>query len=300
LIKPRIRTWDQSGVQELVTITVPKRDVTQYTNNLSQNEVTSRLQVLAKTIDSRGWAIKGPNVNAYSPSGVIADQFSDRLVDASSLPQEVADNDVYASDDIMDAQNNPLAQHLDQMITSSSQTHRQAVLDKMDAARAPAATVEPAVGMPAPNYWFINQPDPAQMPGIAPTVDPGTLPALQTSSTDLSPEEKALLEQLHREQAQPPAPAYGHMRVIQPLSVQAQQQQAQKSPPVAVPARPLKPVVVAPIYAPKTVPAPVTASPSPAILELASNNDRDVASLAREANANAKKDEPDEVVIKLR
>jgi hypothetical protein len=44
----------------------------------------------------------------------------------------------------------------------------------------------------------------------------------------------------------------------------------------------------------------VTASPSPAILELASNNDRDVASLAREANANAKKDEPDEVVIKLR
>jgi hypothetical protein len=301
LFKPRRRIWDQTGVQELVTITAPKRDVTQYTNNLSQIEVKSRLRVLADTIDSRGWAIKNANVNlAAEPNSAFANQFSDRLVDASALPQEVANNDVYASDDIMDVQNNPLAQHLDQLINNSSQTHRQAAIQQMDNARTEVANgiVEPPVGAPAPNYWFINQPDPtvitpATMP--AAPADNSMLPLVSTGVNDLSPEEKALLDKIHHDQATPDAPVYGHMRVIQPLSVQAKQQKPAAEPKVDIPT-PVAPVITAPV----TPPAPVTPTPDPAILELAINNDRDVASLAREANAKLKKDQSNEVVIKLR
>lgn len=312
LLKPRRRVWDQSGVQELVTITAPKHDDMQYTNNLSQNEVQSRLRLLANTIDSRGWAIKNVNVNlANTPSSVIASQFSDRLVDPSSLPHEVSNTDVLASDDIMDPQNNPLAQHFDQLINNSSQNHRQAALQQMDQARTDPASVsvtsdeQSSVGAPAPNYWFINQPDPSQLPtGTMPLVtqldnnDPSALPAVAASNDNLSPEEKALLDKLHKKETEPESPIYGHMRVIQPLSVQARQAKNKKSKQKAAE----KPLAVAKTVvdtAPKPAAKPVTQGTDPAILELAINNDRDVASLAREANA-IKKDSPNEVIIKLR
>lgn len=57
-IKPRVRIWDQSGMSELVTITVPKREEKIFTDGLSQREVKSRLRSLADVIDSRGWSTK--------------------------------------------------------------------------------------------------------------------------------------------------------------------------------------------------------------------------------------------------
>src|SRR5476651_1493159 len=66
-LKPKRRIWNQSGVEQLVTITVPKRTEPEYVgSNLSQTEVRSRLKALASTIDSRGWAIKNVNVNLTS------------------------------------------------------------------------------------------------------------------------------------------------------------------------------------------------------------------------------------------
>jgi hypothetical protein len=62
-LKPRKRIWDQSGIKELVTITVPKKIERHYTDGLSQLEVRSRLRALASTLDSRGWAVKNVNVN---------------------------------------------------------------------------------------------------------------------------------------------------------------------------------------------------------------------------------------------
>src|SRR3954464_5956509 len=50
LFKPRVRVWNQSGIKELVTITVPKKVERVLTNGLSQDEVKSRLQALANTI----------------------------------------------------------------------------------------------------------------------------------------------------------------------------------------------------------------------------------------------------------
>ena len=86
--KPRIRIWDQSGENDLVTITAPKKIEHFLTNNLTQVEVKSRLKALAETIDSRGWAAKDANVNLYSPTAVTyAAPNSDRLVGSSTLPQ---------------------------------------------------------------------------------------------------------------------------------------------------------------------------------------------------------------------
>src|ERR1039457_4523249 len=62
-LKPRKRIWDQSNIKELVTITVPKRVIKNFSNGLSEQEVSSRLKALADTIDSRGWAIKIVYVN---------------------------------------------------------------------------------------------------------------------------------------------------------------------------------------------------------------------------------------------
>lgn len=283
--KPRKRIWDQSGFQQLVTITAPKRDTTQYTDNLSQVEVKSRLRALAETIDSRGWAVKNVNLNMFSPqtAATIVAPNSDRLVDASVLPKEVSQIDITPSDDIMDAQNNPLAHQLDVMISESQRSHREAALEKMRDVAAGSSTAEPSgLGAPAPNYWFINQPDPASTP-LTSIVDDSTL----------SPEEQALLDRVHEEKAKAETtPIHSHLRVIKPLSEQnktAKKQPAKKQPVAKAAA---KQEAAAP-----TPPPPVTPTPDPAILQLASNNDLSVASLARQAHQQL--DQPDEVVINL-
>jgi len=148
LLKPRRRIWDQSGVKELVTITVPKQTNVMFSNNLTQTEVKSRLQALANTIDSRGWAVKNVNVNLFAQPSYVANTTSDRLIDPSSLPQEVSGLDITAGDDILDEHNNPTAQHLDQMIAQSSQTHMQQVRSQM---QSPKSTTQPV-------NWFTTQP----------------------------------------------------------------------------------------------------------------------------------------------
>ena len=134
MVKPHVHVWDQSGMEELVSITAPKRPADEYTgDNLSQGEVKSRLKALADTIDTRGWAVKNSNVNlAPVASFNTVLPSTDRLVDASSMAQTIPAIDVQATDDIMDVQYNPLAQQLDKMINKSEQTHRQATLQKMD------------------------------------------------------------------------------------------------------------------------------------------------------------------------
>jgi hypothetical protein len=117
-IKPRLRTWNQSGVLELVTITVPKRVERQLTKNLSQREVRSRLKALATTLDSRGWAVRNVAVNLNAnPSYLdVVEPESDRLAAGSNLPQNQAVTDIQEADDIMDEQNNPTAQHFEALM----------------------------------------------------------------------------------------------------------------------------------------------------------------------------------------
>lgn len=296
-LKPRRRIWDQSGVKELVTITAPKQVLTHYSNNLSQEEVQSRLEALASTIDTRGWAIKNANVNAFSPTAAPAD--SDRLISPASLPKPVDDSGVLASDDILDERNNASAQRLQGMINKSAQDHRNKLIESLN-----SSTPDPGQAQQKPaNYWFLNQPAaPAAIPKDmvtfgSQTVAPGTNSG--GAATASSQDDAKILAELEEHKRQSQIGAYsGHMHTIQPLSQQDDSAAAPAA--VAVPAtQPQSTPVPAANPADdqaQSASAPVTPAPQAAILQLASNDDLTVATLAREAERALPQDE---VVIKL-
>lgn len=132
-LKPRERIWDQEGMSEYVTITAPKKQEIQRTNNLSQNEVQSRLKTLAMTLDTRGWAIKNVDVNLSVPEVEAQNKTpeSDRLVGASGVPQEMTAVDVHAADDIMDEKNNPTAKKFDTMMKQADIQRKHGVLEAL-------------------------------------------------------------------------------------------------------------------------------------------------------------------------
>ncbi|MFA5004369.1 MAG: PrgI family protein [Candidatus Saccharimonadales bacterium] len=284
-LKPRKRIWDQSGVKELVTITAPKRVERNYSDGLSPTEVRSRLSALADTIDSRGWAIKNVNVNMYDQHGQPNLQSSDRLVNASSLPQEVSGLDITASDDILDEQANPVAHQFDAMINASSQARRQQLMTQL---QQPTTEATPAsqTSVAAPNdYWFLNQAAPAPVGSStfvdAPVVAPGTQdePAGAPTADAPTAEEEALVAYLKAENASQHA-AYGHMKTVAPLSEQAAAQNAA-------------------LAQAKTVAPKMTPKDSAAIMNLANNDDLNVATIARQAKRQKGEDDG-EVVISLR
>jgi hypothetical protein len=286
--KPRRRLWDQSGVKELVTITVPKKIERVLTNGLSQNEVESRLKALASTLDTRGWAVKNAALGGnYAQPNPLATTDSDRLIDINNMPAMVPSYDVQASDDILDEAANPVARQFDTMINQSTRQHRQHIIDEMNDVRAGQAG-QPAAGTSKPpaDYWFMNQaavpantmPQQVAVPGEAPTE---TIPAATPQAAATSAGDAALNAQLKAQNSSQQV-SYSHLRTLRPLGSQ----------PVAA-----TPATVA------TSPAPaVTPASDPAILSLANNDDLNVSTLAREAHKAKYGDEPpqDEVVISLR
>ncbi len=131
--KPRVRIWSQDGIQELVTITVPKVIDRHLTKNFTETEVRSRLKALADTIDSRGWAVKNMPVNAPITPGEASSQ---RLLSISTLPQQVSDLASNDMDDPLDEQNSAVAAKFDHMIKGSSASLKSEALSRMDEARS--------------------------------------------------------------------------------------------------------------------------------------------------------------------
>ncbi len=301
LIKPHRRIWNQDGISQLVTITAPKRLEQIFTNNLSQTEVRSRLSALATTLDSRGWAIKNINVNLFGQPGYLStDDGSDRLVAPSALPTAVSTTDVQAADDMLDASSNPVAQHLDQMVEASSQAHHQQLRDSLKPGALPA--------QPPQDYWFLNQPEEAVITpqGYATfqnsrVVTPGSV---DTNAVEPTADEKALLQKIEAEQSKVHTSFGSHLKTIQPLSGSHPSGPAitLSTNPVVTPAaqqtttQPLPPLP-AQQNDQSTATKPQTATPNPAILELANNDDLNVATIARQAKRIS--DADDEVVISL-
>lgn len=122
-LKPKRRIWDQTGAQDLVTITVPKKIDKDLTKGYSQDEVKSRLKTLAATLDTRGWAVKNATSNpyAYNQDG------SDRLL---AISEEVVPQASTAVD-MLDVAASPRAQAMDQMMNQSAARHRQEILNNM-------------------------------------------------------------------------------------------------------------------------------------------------------------------------
>lgn len=319
LMKPRRRIWNQSGTKELVTVTAPKKVERVMTNGLSQTEVQSRLKALADTIDSRGWVVKNVNTNLYSQPGYLQDASSDRLVTVESLPQPVPTFTTQASDDMLDMQNNPVAQKFGNMIEASQKAHREEILERMKHAAdapqpsAPAPTNQASAPTPPPlpqqNYWFLNEP--SQAPTVVDqnlvtfntqVVAPGApTNALPVSAATPTADEEAFIKQLENNPAM--RPNIGHLHVIQPLSAQhAVAPQAPTPMPGPAPVPNVATAASDPAQAQSQQTAQattnqVTPAADAAILDLARNDDLNVATIAREAQK--RKESPDEVVISL-
>jgi hypothetical protein len=265
--KPRRRVWDQSGVNNLVTITAPKRIEHQLTKNLSQTEVHSRLQALASTLDSRGWAVKNATLSVGAAPSYLEDsaEGSDRLIEPSSLPQNTQVIDIHAADDIMDEQNNPTAQNFAALMQQADTDRKKSIVDKINAARAGDST-------------FLDQP---ATPGqdsltvfvgrniVAPAAADDNAPSTKDS---IGPTEKQFLDRLHREETELERRLPKNFRVKSARSVD--QKPVTKTAASTVTKAPAS-----------TPPNPVTPEMQAAKLELAqSGNDLSVASIAHLAN----------------
>jgi hypothetical protein len=285
ILKPRKRIWDQSGLRELVTITVPKRIEHIYSDGLSQTEVRSRLHALAETIDSRGWAIKNTAMNPYiSPAMASVTANGDRLIDPSSVPQDVPINGSDSYQDVFDS-SNPKMQQFDSMLNASAQAHRAQLVQTMQQP-AVATPQQNTPGQPA-DYWFLNQPSKQSVPKGNDVfgndvVTPGSITDNhQASGLD----EDAITKQLAAK-ATDSSSSRSHLPTILPLAEQEKLRvEAQKA---------AADTFSAPINNPLTVTAPADA----AILGLAHNDDLNIATIARQAKREQASDES-EVVISL-
>src|ERR1035437_1052289 len=63
-LKPHRRLWDPDGIDSLIEITVPKVIEYNRTKDLTMSEAERRFSYLAEIVDSQGWAIRGPGVQA--------------------------------------------------------------------------------------------------------------------------------------------------------------------------------------------------------------------------------------------
>lgn len=156
MFQPRKKIWDQSGMEELVTITAPKVENKQLTDNLSKNEVKSRLKVLAQTIDSRGWVVK----NAQLDDALTGQ----RLISPSVLPQEVPIIDINTIPDVLD-ETYTTSENFDRMINQSTELRKQQNLERLDRVRhgEPLETIQntvppsPVITAPTTDYQLFTQ-----------------------------------------------------------------------------------------------------------------------------------------------
>jgi len=289
MVKSRKRIWDQSGAKELVSVTAPRVVERYLTNGLSQDEVHSRLNALANTIDSRGWAIKNVNVNLAAPETELPGMASDRLVQPSTLPQVVnTAADITAADDILDETANPIAHKFGNMITAADANHRQQIVAQLQMPTPPSLPTPPqATSQPPADYWFMQGSTPTvNTPGQAafgsdPIVVPGAQMFPGTHAANPTTDEEALIEKLKSEnQKSGMSAAYGHLKTLKtPEQLAEEARQA----------------AIAPVPAPAPAVTPHTQA---AIINLANNDDLDVATIARQAQAQVNSD--GEVVISLR
>jgi hypothetical protein len=208
-LKPRLRIWNQSGVLELVTVTVPKKIERQLTKNLTQTEVRSRLKALATTLDSRGWAVRNVAVNLNAnPSYLdIVEPESDRLAAGSNLPQTKTATDITESDDIMDAQNNSTAQHFETLMQQEVEKRKKAVSQIVKNQTQIEKKQNNEEAEPPIDYSFLDtvenkdKKETTSFVGhsiVAPGSEPSANGGMEATNMQMTDEEKAYIDREHK------------------------------------------------------------------------------------------------------
>ncbi len=95
-LKPRRRLWDPDGIDSLIEITVPKVIEYSRTKDLTMSEAERRFSYLAEIVDSQGWAIRGPGIQA--PNSAMT---SDAYFEAQTV-EDVLDDDASTSLSLID------------------------------------------------------------------------------------------------------------------------------------------------------------------------------------------------------
>jgi PrgI family protein len=117
---PKIRIWGQEGYEQHVIVTVPKKEVIDYTKGLSQKEVYSSFTGLGSKLDTRGWSTKGVSA---ADSKDLGTGESERLIslDEVEVLQEKYAPKYTPPTDIFDANNSPVASRIEVDIDKASQ-----------------------------------------------------------------------------------------------------------------------------------------------------------------------------------
>lgn len=263
MLKPRTRIWDQAGLEELVTITVPKKIQKVFTDGLDQSEVRSRLKALADTIDTRGWAVKNASLSdsyavAYQPT-------EQRLIDLDTLPRQVPDVDLAQYVDMLD-EDNVVSENFEHMIQESSTEIKQRQIDKMNRVR----NGEPLTPITQPEIRFTPP------------------PASPAEAQEQVIDEQLLSRQLmNKRQARNSANTHMKTLSVYPEASPAVHADASESRAISEQKK-----------APEKPQAEMTKTPDADILKLARNNDWTVDTIAR--NAKRTDAEDNEVVVSLR
>jgi len=203
------------------------------------------------------------------------------LVQASSLPQEVVSIDVRAADDMLDEYANPVAQHFDSMISAADTAHRQQIIAQLQQPAPVVPDPVPQPVQPPADYWFMQASTPTvNVPGQATFTDASTVTPPVPHAAVPTADEEALVEKLKAENAASSmTAAYGHMKTLKTPEQLAAEARA-----------------AAAVAATKP---PVTPTNQAAIINLANNDDLDVATIARQAHEQVKRENDGEVIISL-
>jgi hypothetical protein len=278
-LKPRMRIWEPDGIETLIQIAAPRTKEVQRTKDISESEAERRLRYLSDLSDSRGWSVR----NTHEPVG-------------SSLNADVF-NEAQQTQDVLD-ESGTIAQNLTQMITQNDQIRHQQMMSQFQAAAAAPIQPPQPVAPPIPDpYATLGQPQQIMQPSAqsTQTVQPQVIqqPQMQPQPT-VDPFAGVAAPQFN------PYPTNMNQSVIQPLSVQQQV----IPQPTAQPQLATQQVTAQLQPQPEEVPVSTSTNMvSPDIINLATNSDLSIETIAREAQRITKKNEADleeEVVISLR
>ncbi len=184
--KPRKRIWDQTGIKELVTITVPKKIEKHLTKDFSQDEARNRLRALANTLDTRGWAVKHVDLNMFKAPAFAGQSYSDRLIDLGSTNVPSDEEDIITPFD-----DNYSSTNISQGIIKSDQTHKQQLASIMGSNQTGNTTTTTSAPQDEHIDWFAARPTDAQKQTVGQTIQQSPehpLPATTAPTTTSKPQ----------------------------------------------------------------------------------------------------------------